>query len=64
MRIARLVEMAHRVMQCDGAGVRRWLIAPHELLGGASPIAHASTEIGGRVAQQLIGRLRHGTFSE
>lgn len=63
MRIARLVEMAHRMMQGDGAAARRWLIAPHELLGGASPLAHASTEIGGREVEQLIGRLRHGTFS-
>ena len=63
MRIARLVEMAHRMMQGDGAAARRWMIAPHELLGGASPLAHASTEIGGREVEQLIGRLRHGTFS-
>ena len=63
MRIARLVEMAHRMMQGDGAAARRWLIAPHEVLGGASPLAHASTEIGGREVEQLIGRLRHGTFS-
>ena len=63
MRIARLVEMAHGLMQGDGAAARRWLIAPHELLGGASPLAHASTEIGGREVEQLIGRLRHGTFS-
>ena len=32
----------------DGAAARRWMIAPHELLGGASPLAHAGTEIGGR----------------
>ena len=63
MRIARLVEMAHRMMQGDGAAARRWMIAPHELLGGASPLAHASTEIGGREVEQLIGRIRHGTFS-
>lgn len=63
MRIARLVEMTHRMMQGDGAAARRWLVAPHELLGGASPLAHASTEIGGREVEQLIGRLRHGTFS-
>ena len=63
MRIARLVEMAHGMMQGDGAAARRWLIAPHELLGGASPLVHASTEIGGREVEQLIGRLRHGTFS-
>ena len=63
MRIARLVEMAHRMMQGDGAAARRWLTAPHEILGGASPLAHASTEVGGREVEQLIGRLRHGTFS-
>ena len=63
MRIARLVEMAHHMMQGDGAAARRWLIAPHVLLGGARPLAHASTEIGRREVEQLVGRLRHGTFS-
>lgn len=63
MRIARLVEMAHRMMQADAAAARRWLTAPHELLNGARPLAHASTEVGGREVEQLIGRLRHGTFS-
>ena len=63
MRIARLVEMVHRMMQGDAVAARRWLTAPHELLDGAKPLAHASTEVGGREVEQLIGRLRHGTFS-
>ena len=63
MRIARLVEMAHGMMQGDAVAARRWLTAPHDLLDGAKPLAHASTEVGGREVEQLIGRLCHGTFS-
>lgn len=63
LRIARLVEMAHCMMRSDVVAARRWLTSPHDLLGGARPLAHASTETGGREVEQLIGRLRHGTFS-
>ena len=63
VRIARLVEMARHMMLGDTAAARRWMTEPHELLGGERPLSHASTEVGGRDVEQLIGRLRHGTFS-
>ncbi len=63
VRVARLTEMAHRMMRGDAEAARRWLTAPHELLGGEEPLAHASTETGGREVEQLIGRLCHGAFS-
>lgn len=63
VRIARLVGMAHELMGGDGEAARRWLAEGHELLEGESPLERASTEAGGREVEQLIGRLRHGTFS-
>ena len=63
VRIARLVGMAHELMGGDGEAARRWLAEGHELLEGESPLERSSTEAGGREVEQLIGRLRHGTFS-
>lgn len=63
VRVARLVAMAHEMMRGDEVAARRWLKDRHELLEGESPLERASTEVGGREVEQLIGRLRHGTFS-
>ena len=63
VRVARLVAMAHDMMRGDGDAARQWLGKPHELLEGESPLERASTEVGGREVEQLIGRLRHGIFS-
>ena len=63
VRVARLVGMAHELMRGDGEAARRWLGEGHELLEGESPLERASTEAGGREVEQLIGRLRHGSFS-
>lgn len=63
MRVARLVAMAHDLMQGDRADARRWLQEPHELIEGESPLERASTEVGAREVEELIGRLRHGVFS-
>ncbi|MCY4645733.1 MAG: DUF2384 domain-containing protein [Gammaproteobacteria bacterium] len=63
VRVARLVAMAHDLMRGDGDAARRWLGDPHELLEGESPLERASTEVGSREVEDLIGRLRHGIFS-
>ncbi len=63
VRVARLVSMAYEMMLGDGKAARRWLKERHELLEGESPLERASTEVGGREVEQLIGRLRHGSFS-
>lgn len=63
VRVARLVGMAYELMRGDGEAARRWLGEGHELIEGESPLERASTEVGGREVEQLIGRLRHGTFS-
>lgn len=63
VRVARLVALAHDLMRGDGDAARRWLGDPHELLEGESPLERASTEVGSREVEDLIGRLRHGIFS-
>ena len=63
VRLARLVAMAYDMMQGDGKAARRWLKEPHELIEGEAPFERASTEVGGREVEQLIGRIRHGVFS-
>lgn len=63
LRVARLVARAHEMMLGDEDAARRWLRDRHELLEGESPLERASTEVGGREVEQLIGRLRHGIFS-
>ena len=63
VRVARLVAMARNLMADDQEVARRWLTTPHRLLGDETPLRRASTEIGGREVEQLIGQLRHGVFS-
>ena len=63
VRVARLIAKAHDMMHGDADAARRWLGAPHALLEGESPLERASTEVGGREVEELIGRLRHGIFS-
>jgi len=62
VRVARLVGMTYELMRGDGNAARRWLRESHELLEGESPLERASTEVGGREVEQLVGRLRYGTF--
>lgn len=63
VRVARLVGMTYELMRGDGNAARRWLKEGHELLEGESPLERASTEVGGREVERLVGRLRYGTFS-
>ena len=63
VRVARLVAMAYELMQGDAPAARHWLQEPNELIEGESPLERASTEVGGREVEELIGRLRHGVFS-
>ena len=63
VRVARLVGMTYELMRGDEDAARRWLKEGHELLEGESPLERASTEVGGREVEQLVGRLRYGTFS-
>lgn len=63
VRFASLKDAALTLMQGDNDAAINWLRAPLEILGGESPLEHASTELGARDVEDLIGRLRHGVFS-
>ena len=63
IRLARLKDLALTLMNGDDAAAISWLRTPLEILGGETPLEHASTEMGARDVEDLIGRLRHGVFS-
>lgn len=63
IRIARLFCLARELMAGDAVAARHWLTMPQDILGDETPLRHASTEIGGREVEQLIGQIKHGVFS-
>lgn len=60
VRLARIVGMAVQLFEGDLAGARSWLDAPHEALDGETPLESATTDVGAREVENLIGRLEHG----
>lgn len=62
VRYARLLGEAFRAFDSLDAA-RRWLRAPQVGLGGAVPLSYASTEIGAREVENLLGRIEYGAFS-
>jgi putative toxin-antitoxin system antitoxin component (TIGR02293 family) len=63
VRLASLKDATVAMMQGDDEAAVAWLRTPLDILGGESPLEHASTELGARDVEDLIGRLRHGVFS-
>ncbi|MCC6581606.1 MAG: DUF2384 domain-containing protein [Phycisphaeraceae bacterium] len=47
----------------DISAARKWMRTPQPGLGGESPLDFASTDIGAREVEKLIGRLEHGVFA-
>ena len=65
-RVARLAQIKDAVlamMQGDDDAAITWLRTPQKLLNNETPLDHASTEMGSRDVEDLIGRIRHGVFS-
>jgi putative toxin-antitoxin system antitoxin component (TIGR02293 family) len=61
VRFARVWDMAVRVWKDDDAA-RAFLERPHPLLEGRSPLALTlAGEQGGRMVEDILGRLLHGT---
>ena len=60
LRLSRLVGLALRLFEGDLAATRTWLTTPHSALGQQAPLDFASTEVGSREVEHLIGRLEHG----
>ena len=60
IRAARIFELTSELFDGDIDSARKWLTAAQPALGGSTPIEYASTEVGAREVESLIGRLEHG----
>lgn len=60
IRLTRLVGLALQLFEGDLGEMRCWLTSPHTALAGQAPLDFATTEIGAREVENLIGRLEHG----
>ena len=63
MRASRVFERAVDLFEGDAPAATRWLRTPQAGLGGRKPLELASTDVGAREVEDLIGRLEHGVFS-
>ena len=60
VRLSRLVGFALQLFEGDLASTRSWLTTPHTSLAGETPLDFATTGVGAREVENLIGRLEHG----
>lgn len=62
-RASAIFDMAVDLFEGDIAAARQWLQTPQAGLGGEAPLELASTGVGAREVEQLIGRLEHGVVA-
>jgi putative toxin-antitoxin system antitoxin component (TIGR02293 family) len=62
-RAVTIFDKAVDLFEGDDAAARKWLQTPQRALGGETPLDFASTEVGAREVEHLIGRLEHGVFT-
>jgi putative toxin-antitoxin system antitoxin component (TIGR02293 family) len=60
IRAARIFALTSELFDGDVDSARKWLMAAQPALGGSTPIEYASTDVGAREVESLIGRLEHG----
>lgn len=60
IRAARIFAFTLELFDGDAVSARRWLTTAQPALGGSTPIVYASTEVGAREVEALIGRIEHG----
>lgn len=60
LRASRIFALALQLFEGDVAATRAWLVSPQAALGGTSPLEFASTDLGAREVESLIGRLEYG----
>jgi putative toxin-antitoxin system antitoxin component (TIGR02293 family) len=53
---------AVEVMESE-ENARQWLASPQLGLGGAIPLDYATTEVGAREVEDLLGRIEYGVYS-
>lgn len=63
LRAARVLGKAIALFDGDRKAALEWLRSPLRALGGESPIDVATTGVGAREVENLIGRLEHGVYS-
>lgn len=62
LRATRIFGLAVDLFDGDEDAARRWLRTPKESLGGSAPLSYATTEVGAREVEELIGRTEHGVY--
>lgn len=60
LRATRIFAETLALFEGDAEQTRRWLTSPQLALGGSTPLDYATTGIGAREVENLIGRLEHG----
>lgn len=63
LRAARVFEMAVKLFEGDVPAAKQWLETPQPGLDDEVPLEFASTDIGAREVENLIGRLEHGVVA-
>lgn len=61
--VSRLMALTFELFEGNKTGALHWFTSPKRALGSRSPLETASTEVGSREVENLIGRLEHGVFS-
>jgi putative toxin-antitoxin system antitoxin component (TIGR02293 family) len=61
--VSRLLSHAIELFEGDVKAALNWFTSKNRALSGISPLNAASTEIGSREVEALIGRLEHGVFA-
>lgn len=60
LRLSRLIGLALQLFEGDLEDTRTWLTTSHGALAEQTPLEFATTEVGAREVENLIGRLEHG----
>jgi putative toxin-antitoxin system antitoxin component (TIGR02293 family) len=63
LRLSRIFDQAVDLFEGNVSAARHWLESPQRGLGGEAPLDFATTEVGAREVENLIGRLEYGVFS-
>ncbi len=61
--VSRLLSLTIELFEGDIRAALDWFTSKNRALGGISALEAASTEVGSREVEALIGRLEHGVFS-
>jgi len=63
LRISRIFARAVEFFEGDREAASEWMLSPLPALGGVTPNDAATTDLGVRDVENLIGRMEHGVYS-